>query len=153
MPDRSYWMIVSSPENFARTKRLRFAQQGMKSRHKSKAERMGPGDGLCWYVTGVQSFAGTATITSPFFESHRKIWVSDGAPDDYPWRVRIKKEKVVAPETGVPAASLVPQLRFVRKWPKASWHLAFQGNVHELPAADFALIARAVAERARSRAA
>ena len=90
---------------------------------------------------------------SPFFESHRKIWVSDGAPDDYPWRVRIKKEKVVAPETGVPAASLVPQLRFVRKWPKASWRLAFQGNVHELPAADFALIARAVAERARSRAA
>jgi len=27
----------------------------------------------------------------------------------------------------------------------ASWRLAFQGNVHELPAADYALIARAVA--------
>ena len=67
--------------------------------------------------------------------------------------MRIKKEKVIAPEDGVPAASLVAKLRFVRKWPTASWHLAFQGNVHELPAADFALIARAVAERARSRAA
>jgi hypothetical protein len=149
MPERAFWMIVTSPENYARTKALRFAQQGMKSRHRGKAERMSPGDGLCWYVTGVQSFAGTATITSAFFESHRKVWTSDGAPDDYPWRVRIKKDSALAPERGVPAVSLVPKLRFVRKWPKSSWHLAFQGNVHELPAADFALIARAVAERAR----
>jgi hypothetical protein len=147
MPERkpAYWMIVMSPENFARTKGLRFTQQGMKSRHKSKAERMAPGDGLCWYVTGVQAFAGTATITSPYFESHEKIWVSDGKPDDYPWRVKIRKENVVAPESGVPAESLVSKLRFVRKWPKKNWHLAFQGNVHELPAEDFALIARAVA--------
>ena len=150
MPDRAFWMIVLSPENFARTKTLRFAKQGMKSRHRSKAERMAPGDGLCWYVTGVQSFAGTATVTSAYFESHDKIWISDGKPDDYPWRVKIKKEDVLAPERGVPAASLVPKLHFVRKWPKASWHLAFQGNVHELPAADFALISRAVGERARS---
>ena len=147
MPERkpAYWMIVSSPENYARTKALRFTQQGMKSRHKSKAERMSPGDGLCWYVTGVQSFAGTATITSPYFESHEKIWISDGKPDDYPWRVKIKKDKAVAPESGVPAESLVPKLRFVRKWPKKSWHLAFQGNVHELPPDDFAVISRALA--------
>ncbi len=147
MPERAraYWMIVSSPANFERTRKLRFAQQGMKRRHLRKAERMSPGDRVCWYVTGTQTFAATATITSPFFESSERIWVSDGTPDTYPWRVRIKKERVVTPERGVPAATLVPKLRFVRKWPKASWHLAFQGNVHELPAEDFAVIARAVA--------
>ncbi|HUQ41696.1 MAG TPA: EVE domain-containing protein [Candidatus Limnocylindrales bacterium] len=147
MPEatRSFWMIVTSADNYARTKALGYRQQGMKTRHRRKAERMAPGDGLCWYVTGHQTFAGTATITSPFFESTDPIWVSDGAPDVYPWRVRLKKERVLAPERGVTAESLVPKLRFVRKWPKKSWRLAFQGNVHELSAEDFALIARAVA--------
>ncbi len=146
MPERSYWMIVTSPSNFERTRKLRFTQQGMKRKHLRKAERMSAGDRMCWYVTGTQTFAATATLTSPFFEGARKIWVSDGAPDDYPWRVRIKKERALSPARGVPAADLVPKLRFVRKWPHASWHLAFQGNVHELPAEDFALIARAVAK-------
>jgi hypothetical protein len=145
MPERAYWMIVSSPANFERTRGLRFRQQGMKRRHLRKAERMAIGDRMCWYVTGTQTFAATATLTSPFFAGTKRIWVSDGAPDDYPWRVRIKKEHAVAPGRGVPAVLLVPKLRFVRKWPRASWHLALQGNVHELPAGDFALIARAVA--------
>jgi hypothetical protein len=142
---RAYWMVVTSPANYERTRALRFVQQGIKRKHLRKAERMSPGDGICWYVTGEQTFAAVATITSPFFESAKKIWISDGAPDVYPWRVRVKKDRALAPERGVKAASLVPKLKFVRKWPKASWHLAFQGNVHELPAEDFALIARAVA--------
>ncbi|MDQ2951288.1 MAG: EVE domain-containing protein [Chloroflexota bacterium] len=142
---RAYWMIVTSPANFDRTKALGFTQQGMKRRHLRKAERMAPGDGICWYVTGRQAFAATGTIASPFFESAEKIWVSDGAPDIYPWRVRVKKERVLAPEDGVRAETLVPLLAFVRKWPKTSWRLAFQGNVHELPAADFGVISRAVA--------
>ena len=148
MPERAYWMIVTSPANYERTNALRFTQQGMKKKHLRKAERMRPGDGMCWYVTGTKTFAATAAIISPFFESAEKIWISDGAPDIYPWRVRVKKERALAPEKGVPAESLVPKLRFVRKWPKTSWHLAFQGNVHELPAEDYALIKRAVIARA-----
>jgi hypothetical protein len=120
-------MIVTSPANYERTRARRFRQQGVKRRHRRRAERMSPGDGICWYVTGAQTFAAT------------------GAPDLYPWRVRVAKEKAVRPERGVPAAALVPKLAFVRKWPRASWHLAFQGNLHELPASDFALIARALA--------
>ena len=61
-------------------------------------------------------------------------------------RVKTKKTHAVAPEAGVPAMSLVSKLRFVRKWPKAHWRLAFQGNLHELPREDFALIARAMAK-------
>src|SRR4029078_9083628 len=82
---RSFWMIVTSPANYERTKLLRFRQQGMKKRHLRKAERMAPGDGMSWYVTGHQTFAAIATLTSPYFESAKPIWVSDGAPDIYPW--------------------------------------------------------------------
>jgi len=143
---RGYWMIVLSPANYERTKALRFTQQGVKSKYLRYVEKMAPGDGLVWYVTGVGTFAATAEITSPYFEAKKRIWISDGTPDLYPWRVKTRKTHAVAPEAGVPAASLVPKLRFVRRWPKAHWRLAFQGNLHELPPEDFALITRAVAK-------
>jgi hypothetical protein len=86
MPEkaRSYWMIVTSPANYERTRALRFTQQGMKRKHLRKAERMMPGDGICWYVTGAQTFAATGRVTSPYFEGAKAIWVSDGAPDTSP---------------------------------------------------------------------
>jgi len=48
----------------------------------------------------------------------------------------------------VPARMLVEQMEYARKWPLAHWHLAFQGNVHVLPDADFALIEQTMAESA-----
>jgi EVE domain-containing protein len=144
---RAFWMIVSSPANYERTKALRFTQQGVKSKYLRHVERMAPGDGMVWYVTGAGTFAATAEVASPYFASKKKIWISDGTPDLYPWRVRTKKQHAVAPENGVRAASLVPKLKFVKRWPNAHWRLAFQGNLHELPAVDFGVIARAVAKR------
>ncbi len=138
-------MVVTSPDNFARTRRLRFTQQGVKRRHRAKALRMAPGDRICWYVTRVRGFAATATVVSPCFTGTQRIWVSEGAPDAYPWRVRIRRDHAVPVARAVPAATLAARLRFVRRWPASRWGLAFQGNLHELGAADFARIERAVA--------
>lgn len=142
------WMVVTSPENYARTRARRFTVQGVKSRHRRKAERMAPGDRVCWYLTGLQSFAATATLTSTFFEGSEPIWVSEKTGDPYPWRFRIRKDHALAATRAVPAAPLVPALGFVKKWPAAYWRLAFQGNLHELPDADFAVIERAVRRHA-----
>lgn len=145
----TYWMIVTSPENYERTRKLRFTQQGVKSRHRRKAERMAPGDRVCWYLTGIQSFAATATITSPYFEGSEPIWVSEKTGDTYPWRFKIKKDHAVDPKEAVPAESLLTKLAHVKHW-----RLAFQGNVHELGEKDFAAIESAVtaAESRRSAA-
>lgn len=72
----AYWIVVGSIENYRKTAELRFTVQGLKSRHRKKAERMAPGDKLIWYITGRKAFAGIATITSPCFESHERIWQS-----------------------------------------------------------------------------
>ena len=140
-------MIVTSPDNYARTRALRFTQQGVKSRHRRKAERMTPGDRVCWYLTGIQSFAATATITSPYFKGSEPIWASrsEKTGDTYPWRFKIKKDHAVDPDRAVAAVSLLSKLAFVKRWPKEHWRLAFQGNVHELDAEDFAVIEAAVA--------
>jgi hypothetical protein len=147
----AFWIIVGSPDNFRRTRELSFTVQGIKSRHRKKAERMKPGDKMVWYLTGVKAFGGTATITSPYFESHERIWQS-GDPakgaEDYPFRVEIEPDIVLDESDWVQAEPVARQMTYVKKWPEGNWTLAFQGNVHSIDAADFELIRMAVADRA-----
>lgn len=147
----TYWIIVGSPDNFQRTEELGFTVQGIKSRHRKKAERMKPGDKIVYYVTGKKAFGGIAMITSPFFESHERIWRS-GDPkkdaEDYPFRVKIEPDVVLPVDQAISAQPIARQMTYVSKWPPANWTLAFQGNVHEIGEDDYKLI-RAAIETAR----
>ena len=138
-------MLVTTADNYGRTRARRFTVQGVKARHRRKAERIAPGDRVCWYLVGISGFVATATVTSPAFEDRKPIWISTGRPDPYPWRFRIARGVVRGPDEAIPAASLVSRLAFTRKWPRAHWQLAFQGNLHEIGRRDFAVIERALA--------
>lgn len=137
--DKTHWMIVTSPDNFEQTRALGFTVQGIKSRHRKKAEKMQSGDRVVYYLTGLQSFGGTATITGSYYEDHRPIWRSRPG-EDYPWRFPITPAVIGAPDHYPRAEALLDQLEFVQRWPRAHWHLAFQGNVHVLPGHDFTVI-------------
>jgi hypothetical protein len=143
--DRQHWMLVSSPENFETSRGRGFDLAAMKSRHRKKAERVAPGDRVLFYVTGQQAFAGTATVTGTYYEDHDLIWVSR-KDDDYPFRFSIRPDVILPAQRFVPAVSLLEQLEYPRKWPQEHWRLAFQGNVHSLPAGDFATIEQALKE-------
>lgn len=146
----AYWIVVGSIENYRKTAELRFTVQGLKSRHRKKAERMAPGDKLIWYITGRKAFAGIATITSPCFESHERIWQSGDpkkAAEDYPFRVAIERDIVLPEDEWVPAEGVARRMAYVAKWPAANWTLAFQGNVHEIGEGDYRLIREAIEAR------
>jgi hypothetical protein len=151
MESTGYWIIVGSPENFAKTREHGFTVQGIKSRHRKKAERMHPGDKIVYYLTGLKMFSGIATITSDFFESHERIW-SSGDPkkeaEDYPFRINIEPELILDEADFVPAEPIARQMAYVRKWPAANWTLAFQGNVHVIESNDYELIRSAIATSA-----
>jgi hypothetical protein len=137
-------MIVTTPDNYRRTRVRRFTVQGVKARHRRSAARIAPGDRLCWYLTGIGGFVATATVTSAAFEGTKPIWVSTGRPDTYPWRFRIARGIIREARDAVPAATLVGRLAFTRRWPRQHWRLAFQGNLHEIGRRDFAVIERAL---------
>jgi hypothetical protein len=144
----TYWIVVGSPENFERTAEHGFTVQGLKSRHRKKAERMKPGDKIVYYLTGLKAFGGIATITSPYFESHEHIWESSDpkkAVEDYPFRVEIAPEIVLPVADAIPAEPIARQMTYVAKWPAANWTLAFQGNVHEIGEDDYRLIRDSIA--------
>ncbi|MBI4307526.1 MAG: EVE domain-containing protein [Chloroflexi bacterium] len=145
----NYWMLVSTIDNFRKSKEMGFAVQGVKSRHRSKAEKMRPGDRILYYVTGVQAFAGTATITSTYWEERTPVWVSEKQGEVYPWRFKIRPDVVLDEREFLSAVEWAPKLAYVRKWPQEHWRLAFQGNVHLIPGEDFARLEAAMRQAAK----
>lgn len=137
---KTYWMVASSLENFHITRDLNFTIQGMMSRQRRKAQRMEPGDRVVYYITGVQRFGATATVTSKCTEDHEPIWKSEGKPDDFPWRVNIRVDVALDDEQSLDAREIGPRMEYVRRWPPEYWPLAFQGNLHILPKTDFELL-------------
>jgi hypothetical protein len=148
--EASYWIVVGSIDNFRRTAERGFTIQGLKSRHRKKAERMKAGDKIIYYVTGLKAFGAISTIASPFFESHEIIWQSGDpkkAAEDYPFRVETTPDLVLDEADFVPAEGVARQMVYVSKWPADNWTLAFQGNVHEIGQGDYELIRDAVEVR------
>src|SRR6266851_5584837 len=123
-----YWMIVSSPENFRKTRDHGFTAQGVKVRHRRRVETMRQGDRVLYYVAGRMAFAATATVTSPMYEDHTPIWRTARREEDYPWRVRMRPDAVLEEADWVPAKDVAYRLEYVRKWPPEHWTLAFQGR-------------------------
>ncbi len=135
--DRTYWMLVSSADNFEISRARGFDVAGMKSRHGLKAKDVKPGDKVVYYLTGVQAFGGTAEATSTAREDPTPIWASKKEGEEYPFRFDIKIETACPKGSYEPAEPLVPHLEYLKKWPAEHWRLGFQGNVHRIPEHDY----------------
>jgi hypothetical protein len=156
MPDNINWIITGSSDNFRATRDNGFTVQGLKSRHRKKAEQMRPGDRITWYITGIKAFGATATVTSEYFEDHTPIWHSANkkkAEEDYPFRVEIRPDLVLDEDSFIDAEPVARQLTYVSKWPAENWTLAFQGNIRPVDDEDFATVEQAIRDAAREPAA
>ncbi|HEY1421723.1 MAG TPA: EVE domain-containing protein [Candidatus Dormibacteraeota bacterium] len=146
-----YWMVVSSPDNFRKTRDHGFSIQGLKSRHRRRVETMRVGDRILYYITGRMAFAATVTVGSPMYEDHTPIWRSARRDEDYPWRVHIRQDVVLEEGDWIPARDIAYRLDYVRKWPPEHWTLAFQGHIHALPKNDFTIVEDEIARSVRLR--
>ena len=150
----SYWMLVTTLENFKITRKLHFTLQGLKPYHRRKVQRIGPGDQLLFYLMGIRRFAATATITSKYFEDNSPVWKEEGS-DRLTFRVKIQPKVVLMEEQFIDAGEIAPRMEYVRRWPPEDWQMAFLGNLHLIPKVDFALIEgelRRILRRSPSRA-
>jgi hypothetical protein len=139
------WLLVSSPENFAKSRAIGFRTSAMKSRHRRKWERVRPGDRVFYYLTGEKAIGGVARVTGEPFESRERIWGSASKPlEDYPWRFPTEPILILEAGRSVAAEPLAREMEYTKRWPAENWTLAFQGNVHELSDADADLVEAAV---------
>ena len=136
---QNYWMIISNPANYLITHARGFTIQGLKAQHRRKVQRIGNGDRILYYVTHKRKFTATVTATTSFFEDDTPIWENEGGAN-WPYRIEIKPEIVLDDSQYIDANLLAPRLEYVKRWTPENWYMAFQGNLHLLPKADFLLI-------------
>ncbi|MBI4200513.1 MAG: EVE domain-containing protein [Chloroflexi bacterium] len=137
---RNYWMLVLTPENIRVTREQGFTVQGFRTGLRRKVERMEVGDRLLFYLSGIRRFAATATIISTYFEDHSPHWKGSGPREDFPWRVKIEPGVVLEEDQFLDARLIAPRLEYVKRWTPEWWPLAFQGDLHLIPRADFSLL-------------
>src|SRR3989441_10994105 len=130
-------MVVSSPDNFRKTREHGFSIQGLKSRHRRRVETMRVGDRLLYYVTGRMGFAATVTVASPMYEDHTPIWRSARRDEDYPWRVHIRADVVLEEGDWVPAKEVAYRLGHLGEWAPGARTPSFPGPHPPVPRGAF----------------
>lgn len=137
---KTYWLIRTTDENFEITREHGFSVQGIDSRQRRKAVRMGPDDRIVYYVSDLRRFAATATVTSEHFEEHTRLWKHHQEKEDFPHRVRIRPDVVLGKERYLDGLQIGPRLEYVKKWAPEQWHLALVGTLHIIPQRDFSFL-------------
>jgi hypothetical protein len=135
------YIVVTGPANWAKTAELGWTLLGLKSTRRKMALGFRPGDRIVAYYTGLKQFGALLTVAGEPFEDHARIWASPDKPkEDYPYRVAISADLVLPDGHLVDAQPLTARMGWSQKWPAQNWTLAYQGNIHVIPAEDFALI-------------
>ncbi len=143
MAEQQYWVVVGGPDNFEIARQRGFDMFGFKSTRRREASQMRPGDKLVFYLTGVMKFGGTATVTSEMYEDHEKVFGSKKKPgEDYPFRVKAQPDIILEPDAYLDVREFGPAMQYTKKWPPEHWRLAFQGNLHLIPAEDYEMLLR-----------
>lgn len=137
---KTYWMLVTTQENLDITRDRGFSIQGVDTKNRRKAVRMGPEDRILFYVSDKKGFAATATVTSESFEDEEPIWKHHRESESFPHRVEIEADVVLDPGTLVDAYQIGPTMEYVKKWPPDRWPLAFFGMLHIIPQRDFIFV-------------
>ncbi len=148
----TYWIVVGSEENMRIAEDRGFDMFGFKSTRRTEVAGMKAGDRLIFYLTKIMKFGGIAEVTSDYYEDHEKVFRSVKPKEDYPWRVKIKQITVLTPEQYLDVREIGPTMEYVKKWPPEHWRLAFQGNLHKIPEADYKLIEGLMQEATKARA-
>jgi predicted RNA-binding protein len=125
-----------------------FDMFGFKSTRRGEVSKMRPGDKLIFYLTKIMKFGGLAEVTSDYYEDRSKVFKSEKKPgEDYPFRVKVRPEIILATEQYLDVKEIAPGLAFTQRWGD-NWRLAFQGNLHEIPEEDYERIAEMMREAA-----
>jgi predicted RNA-binding protein len=143
------WVLTGSLDNFRATRERGFRLIGAKEGRRGMAEQIEPGDLIAFYVTGVQAFGGIVRVVGEMYEDRTPVWPGKkGKADPYPWRFETEPVVVLEEDAFIPAVELAGELEHVAKWPLEHWHLAFQGQLRTVSAADSKLLERRIREGA-----
>ncbi len=147
---KTYWMLVTTEENFDITRGEGFKTHGIESSQRRKASRFARDDRVLYYLADRRVFAATATVTNGRYEDDSNVWKHHDENESFPHRIGLRPDVLLDADQFIDALEVGPRLDYVRKWAPEDWHLAFLGPLHILPQRDFSYIEEEM-KRIRSR--
>ncbi len=143
------WIVVGSAENFEIARERGFDMFGFKSSRRRESAEMKPGDKLIFYLVGIMKFGGVAEVTGEVFEDHSPVFRTEKKPgEDYPFRINTKPDRILDAEQWLDVKQYADKLDLTRSRGEY-WRLAFQGNLHKISDADYALLSNDITEAAK----
>ena len=123
---KTYWMLVTTQENLDITRSRGFSVQGVDTKNRRKALRIGPEDRVLYYVSDKKGFAATATVTSDNFEDHERIWKHHDDQETFPHRVELSPDVVLDESEYADGYQVGPTLQYVKSGPQicGRWHFS-----------------------------
>jgi len=136
---RNFWMVVSDIESFNGTKDHGFENYPLREEHRRKIQRIESGDRILFYVESSKKFSATGFVTSSYREIAEGSWPWK-LNDRWTYEIGVRSEVLLQDHVYIDAYQIAPRLEYVKRWAPEDWPLAFQGNLHLLPKADFYLL-------------
>lgn len=137
---RNYWMMVLSAENFRVLEKNKYSVYGFRAKLRKRVDRMEVGDRVLFYLSHVQGFPATATITSTMYEDDSELFTTESGKEAFPYRVSLEPGIILDQSNYIDARQLGPTLEYVKKWVPERWPLAFIGDLHLIPKKDLFLV-------------
>jgi hypothetical protein len=103
----AYWLDLFTIETWREFKQAGGQISGFRESRWVRVKKMQPGDRLLCYIVGLKRWVGVLKVVGdPWNGTEPAIWQSD----TFPARVNVEIELELAPETGVPAVDLIPEM-------------------------------------------
>lgn len=144
-----YWIVITSPENFAISRGLGFQVDGFKDNKAGhRLYKMKPGDQIVYYINRVQKFGAITEITGKSFRDDKKrIWAEKD--EIWPLRIPLKLHLALADDQLVDVRRIAGNVSFItRPIGEPGWAVGLQGSIRSIPDEDFAFIASEIRKAA-----
>jgi hypothetical protein len=122
----AYWLDLFTIETWREFKQAGGQISGFRESRWVRVKKMQPGDRLLCYIVGLKRWVGVLKVVGdPWNGTEPAIWQSD----TFPARVNVEIELELAPETGVPAVDLIPEMPMFDKLDgMRGWGAFFMGS-------------------------
>lgn len=137
----AYYLNLFSPETWATCKAGGYTLSGFRTRQRTQALKLKPGDIFLCYLVGLSRWCGALRIVSTAYDDTTPVY-SD--PDPFTVRFKVEPLHALEPEQAIPVFldELWHKLSLTRDIPKGAsgWAVGFRGSLRLIPSEDGAVV-------------
>jgi predicted RNA-binding protein len=142
--DKSYYMIITTKEDYCIDLERNFQVVGFPERNRNSVKKFKKGDRIVFYISKKSVFASVVEVVGEYFYDKKQIWSDEY--DLWPHRINCKPVHIIDDfNLMVYIKDIWDNLSFIKT--KHKWGSQVQGSFRTLSEYDFTVIETEIAKR------